>query len=257
MQKDKNRFLLEVCVDSVESAVAAWKGGADRLELCADLVIGGTTPSEALFRRVRREVDLPIRVMIRPRFGDFLYTGDEFQIMLDCVSSFKNLGADGIVTGLLRPDGSLDYERMQRIRDRAGQLYLTLHRAIDMSSDPLDTAEMAVKCGVDTILTSGHADTAYAGIPVIRDLVDSYGGTMEIMAGSGVNETNIAEIHERTGVRSFHLSGKKNIESGMRYRNEKVSMGLPGFSEYMVMCTDREKVRKAAEVCQRLSEHLK
>lgn len=253
--QDKNRVFLEVCVDSAESAIEAQAGGADRLELCADLIIGGTTPSEALFRRVRRAVDLPIHVMIRPRFGDFLYTEHEYQIMLDCIDSFKNLGADGIVTGLLRPDGSFDFERMQQIRDRSDGLNLTLHRAIDMSSDPSDTVEKAVKCGVNIVLTSGHADTAYAGIPVIRNLVDSFGDTIEIMAGSGVNEKNIAEIHELTGVRNFHLSGKKNVESGMIYRNEQVSMGIPGFSEYMVIRTDREQVRKAAEVCHRLSKH--
>ena len=107
---------------------------------------------------------------------------------------------------------------------------------------------------MDIVLTSGHADTAYAGIPVIRNLVDSFGDKIEIMAGSGVNEKNIAEIHELTGVRNFHLSGKKNVKSGMVYRNEQVSMGIPGFSEYMVIRTDREQVRKAAEVCHRLSK---
>ena len=254
--QDKSRFFLEVCVDSVESAIEAQAGGADRLELCADLVIGGTTPSEALFRRVRQTVDLPIHVMIRPRFGDFLYTEHEYQIMLDCVTTYKNLGADGIVTGILSLDGSLDFERMQQIREWSDGINLTLHRAIDMSNDPSDTADKAVRCGVDIVLTSGHADTASAGIPVIRNLADSFGDKIEIMAGSGVNEENIAEIHKQTGVRSFHLSGKKNVESGMVYRNERVSMGLPGFSEYMVIRTDREQVRKAADVCHRLSARL-
>ena len=224
------------------------------MELCADLVIGGTTPFEALFRRVRQAVDLPIHVMIRPRFGDFLYTEHEYQIMLDCVTTYKNLGADGIVTGILSPDGSFDFERMQQIRERSDGINsdginLTLHRAIDMSNDPSDTADKAVRCGVDIILTSGHADTASAGIPVIRNLVDSFGDKIEIMVGSGVNEENIAEIHKQTGVRSFHLSGKKNVESGMVYKMNMYRWDYPDFlSTWLYVLTESRLGRRQTYV---------
>lgn len=246
-----NDLFLEVCIDSVESAIEAQHGGADRLELCADLIIGGTTPTESLFRAVRRVADLPVHVMVRPRYGDFLYTDYEYEVMLDTVRSFRNLGADGVVTGILKADGSLDLERMTRIREVSEGMKLTLHRAFDMSCDPRTVMTDSVKCGVDIVLTSGQAPSAEEGIPVLRGLQEEFGSRVEIMAGAGVNARNIPLIHEKTGIRNFHLSGKKEIPSGMAFRNERVSMGVSGFPEYSIMRTDAERVREAARICKK------
>ena len=148
--------ILEVCVDSVESAVHAEKGGATRLELCADLIIGGTSPDEDLFLMVRERVNIPIRVLLRPRFGDFLYSADEFELLRRQVKRFAGLGADGVVIGVLQPDGMLDEQRMAELIALAGGCGVTLHRAFDVCRDPFATLAAAKELGVDTILTSGQ-----------------------------------------------------------------------------------------------------
>lgn len=148
--------VLEVCVDSVESAASAARGGATRLELCANLVIGGTSPDEDMFRMVRERVDIPVRVLLRPRFGDFLYSDDEFELLRRQVRRFAALGADGVVIGVLRPDGTLDEARMAELIALAGGCGVTLHRAFDVCRDPFEALEAAGRLGVDTILTSGQ-----------------------------------------------------------------------------------------------------
>lgn len=246
-KRNEKDLFLEVCVDSVESALAAQNGGADRIELCANLIIGGTTPTESLFRVVRRVVDLPIHVMVRSRYGDFLYTDYEYEVMLDNIRAFRALGVDGIVTGFLRTDGSLDTSRMQQAREAVKGTKLTMHRAFDMAKDPMETAGEAVKCGVDIILTSGQKENAVDGIMLLKKLQERYGSEIQFMAGSGVNADNIRLIHEATGIRNFHMSGKRNITSGMQFRNPNVSMGIPGFSEYSIIRTDEEYIRAAIE----------
>lgn len=241
------RYILEACVDSVESAQAAARGGADRLELCANLVIGGTTPTPALFRAAREAVSLPIHVLIRPRFGDFLYTPAERAIMVREVESFAALGADAVVIGALRPDGTLDRAVMEELIAAAGGRKVTLHRAFDVCRDPREALEEAVSLGVDTILTSGQAPSAWEGRAVIADLLQRAGDRVEILIGGGVSAGTIRDLRELCpAARSFHLSGKKVLDSGMRYRNPAVSMGLPGISEFQVWRTDEEAIRSAA-----------
>ena len=150
------KYILEACVDSPESAVEAAGGGADRLELCANLIIGGTTPEQALYEKVRELTDTRIHVLIRPRYGDFLYTEHEFGIILRSVELYRRLGAEGVVVGCLLPDGSLDTERMKALREAAGDMSMTLHRAFDMCADPYEALEQAKGLGVQTILTSGQ-----------------------------------------------------------------------------------------------------
>ena len=152
-----SRYILEACVDSVESAVSAIRGGANRLELCSNLVIGGTTPGVSQFQQIREICSIPIHVLIRPRYGDFLYTDYEFQMIAKDTAMFRRLGADGIVAGCLKPYGDLDVERMKVLREQAGDCHLTLHRAFDMCKDPFRTLEEAVAVGIQTILTSGHS----------------------------------------------------------------------------------------------------
>lgn len=254
------KYLLEVCVDSVESAQAAIKGGADRLELCGNLVIGGTTPEQALFEKVRELTDIRIRVLIRPRYGDFLYTQDEFDIIVRSVELYRRLGADGVVTGCLLPDGSLDAERMKRLREQAGSMDMTLHRAFDMCRDPHSALEKAKDLGIQTILTSGQKNSCLKGRELIEELVRESGGKVDIMAGGGVDAGVIRQMISTTDVTSYHMSGKITLDSGMIYRNPEVSMGAPaaagGIGEYEIFRTSREKVRAAKETLEEAGKEI-
>lgn len=237
------RYLLEVCVDSAESAVNAVRGGADRLELCADLVIGGTTPGQALFEKVRELTDTPIHVLIRPRYGDFLYTDHEFEVMSRSVMLCREWGADGIVTGCLAPDASLDRNRMEILRGLAGTMQMTLHRAFDMCRDPYEALALSKNLGINTILTSGQKNSCLEGSRLIAGLVKESGSSLEIMAGGGVDAEIIPHMVSATAAPCYHMSGKTILESNMAYRREDVSMGLPGIGEYQVFRTDQKKVR--------------
>ena len=239
-------YLLEVCVDSVESAMIATRGGADRIELCSNLIIGGTTPGIALYREARRYTDTKIFTMIRPRFGDFLYTEHEFACMQQEVELFCKEGTDGIVIGCLREDGSLHMEQMKALIKQAGTKQITLHRAFDMCKDPVETLEQAIELGVTTILTSGQQENCLKGMSMISQLNELARGRLKIMAGGGVNAEVIRQYKVQVpALTTFHMSGKKIIESNMNYRSTQVHMGLPGISEYEIQSTDEEAVRAA------------
>ena len=245
-------YVLEACADSVESAVIATSAGANRLELCANLMIGGTTPTLATFEQVRKRCENIINVLVRPRFGDFCYTKDEFEIIKNEVRQFREAGADGIVTGILKPDGSLDIFRMKELMVEAGDMTVTLHRAFDVCADPYKTLEEAVALGIDIILTSGQANVCTDGKKCLKEAVRLAGGRIEIEAGSGVNAEVIEELYKETGVRSFHMSGKVVIDSPMIFRKEGVHMGLDSISEYDIWRTGEENIRKAVEVIEKL-----
>lgn len=241
--------LLEACVGSYASCMAAARGGADRLELCANLVIGGTTPSPALLRQVLRDCGVPVNVLIRPRFGDFLYDDAEMEQMCWEITQFRELGANGVVIGTLTPDGQLDMEKMKRLMDCAGNLEVTLHRAFDMTADPFETLEQAVALGCKTILTSGQAQNVSLGAPLLAKLQKQAAGRIIIMAGSGVKSGNIQKLHNETGIVTFHASARAGgLDSGMRYRKAEVSMGLPSLSEYEIWQTSEAEVRACASV---------
>ena len=239
--------VLEVCVDSVESAASAARGGATRLELCANLVIGGTSPDEDLFRMVRERVDIPVRVLLRPRFGDFLYSEEEFELLRRQVRRFAALGADGVVIGVLRPDGALDEPRMAELISLAGGCGVTLHRAFDLCRDPFEALEAARRLGVDTILTSGQQASCAQGAPLLRELAARSGGRPQILIGAGVNADVIRALQPETGADAFHLSAKRTEPSRMAYRREGVPMGLPGISEFEVWRCDEAAVRAARQ----------
>ena len=243
------QYILEACIDSAESAVEAVKGGADRLELCANLIIGGTTPEQALYEKVRELADTRIHVLIRPRYGDFLYTEHEFAIVARSVALYRELGADGVVVGCLLPDGSLDTERMKALREAAGPMSMTLHRAFDMTRDPLEALEAAIRLGCRTILTSGQAENALAGAETLKAVYAQSAGRIAIMAGSGVRKENIREIYRQTGVQVYHTTGRRGpVGSGMVYRKQGVSMGLPSLSEYELWQTDEAEFRECARI---------
>ncbi len=236
--------ILEVCVDSVESAVNAKNGGADRLELCADLPVGGVTPSAALFERVKEKTGLPVHVLLRPRFGDFLYDADEFAILKRQAAFFRQAGADALVIGCLTPEGRLDEGQMGELMEIAGGLPATLHRAFDMCRDLEEALEQAKRLGVRTILTSGGFASALDGAKVLARL-QQMAGPVRLMAGAGINAAAIGRLRGETGIRCYHMSGKRRKESRMKYRNPRVNMGLPGLSEYEIWMTDAEEVRRA------------
>ena len=240
--------LLEICVDSLESARAAVAGGADRLELCSALAVGGLTPYAALLSQIRKESDIKIRCLMRPRAGDFLYTKEEIDMMAEQIRQLKGLGADGFVIGCLTPDGELDGAAMEPLLKAAEGSGLTLHRAIDVSRDLEKTYLEAGKLGIDTVLTSGGAGNCTAGKATIGKLLalrDSRGGP-EVLVGAGVKAAVIDAFRkEFPGVRAFHMSGKQDIESGMRFRREGVPMGLPGLDEWHIPVTSQEAVAAA------------
>lgn len=247
--------VLEVCVDSTASALAAKRGGADRLELCADLIVGGTTPSLTLVQQVRAETGLPVRALLRPRFGDFCYDSYELAQMEQLAAELVEAGADGIVTGVLTPEGALDAGAMQPIyaaarkaAEKAGRpVACTLHRAFDVCADPFAALETARSMGLCTILTSGQAASAPQGAALLRQLTERAGKDVEILAGAGVSAQNIPVLAAQTGVRAFHLSGKQVLQSRMTFRREGVPMGLPGFSEFEVWQTSEANVRAARQ----------
>lgn len=251
------RLLLEGCVDSYASAVAAAAGGAGRLELCANLCIGGTTPSPELFLQVRQAVGIPVNVLIRPRFGDFLYTEMELREMCGCIRRFASLGANGIVAGALTPDGGLDGEAMARLLDAAGGLPFTLHRAFDMTRDPFAALEAAVRLGCRVILTSGQAAGAPQGAALLAALHRKAAGRIELMAGGGVKSGNIPALYRQTGLCSYHTSGRRGAaQSGMRYRKQGVSMGLPSLSEYEVWQASEEEFAACAAALRALEDEM-
>lgn len=245
-------FVLEACVDSVESAMEAAAGGATRLELCGDLIVGGVTPDPALFECVREAVDLPVRVLLRPRFGDFLYTDAEFELLRRQVRRYAAMGADGVVIGVLRADGTLDETRMAELIALAQGAGVTLHRAFDLCRDPFEAMAAAKRLGVDTILTSGQRASCTEGEELLAELVRVSNGTPRILIGAGVNAAAIAALGAATGARAFHLSGKQTLESGMAYRREGVPMGLPGISEYEIWRTDCAAIRAARQALEAL-----
>ena len=244
-----SRPLLEVCVDSFASAMAAVRGGADRLELCSALALGGLTPWPELLARIRAESKIPVRCLMRPRPGDFLYSDEEIALLCSQMPPLLQAGADGFVIGVLTPDGDLDRPATQRLCSAAQGAGLTLHRAIDVSRDPLQTYRDAAALGIDTVLTSGAAASCLAGEKTLEQLLalrDEISGP-QVLIGAGVNAEAIRRLRAGLpGAAAFHMSGKTERESRMRFRREGVPMGLPGLDEWHIQQTDEAAVRAAS-----------
>jgi len=245
------RKILEVCVDSVESAIAAQKGGADRLELCSNLVIGGTTPNLVLFEEVRQHTNIKIHVLLRPRFGDFCYTNHEFEILQKEAEAFRRAGADGLVIGILTPKGDLDRRRMRKLVNECKPCSITLHRAFDICRDPFSALEEAADMGISTILTSGQETDCKNGKALLKDLEAAAKERIVIMAGGGVDAGIIRDFSD-TNIRTFHMSGKIIRKSRMEYRNPQVYMGIQGLSEFEIYRTDVRKIQNAKRTLQDL-----
>ena len=220
------RSKIEICANSVESAVKAQEGGAYRVELCAGIPEGGTTPSFGDIRMARQLLQsTKLHVIIRPRGGDFLYSPLELEIMLHDIKVARQLGADGVVFGCLTAEGNVDIPAMKMLMNAVGDMNVTFHRAFDMCQNPQEALEQIISLGCSRILTSGQEPNAVKGIPLLKELVKQADGRIIIMPGCGVNPSNILHIAEETGASEFHFSGRSTYESGMIYRNPNVSMG--------------------------------
>ena len=218
-------YKFEICANSVASCIAAQEGGADRVELCAGIPEGGTTPSYGMIRNARKSINIGLNVIIRPRGGDFLYSESEIEEMLYDIHIAKELGADGLVFGCLTPEGDVDIKVMKRLMEAAGETPVTFHRAFDHTSDPLKALEDIIGLGCARILTSGCRPTALEGVSLLAQLVEAAGDRIIIMPGCGVKESNIAETARLSGAREFHFSARESVESGMIFRNPEVAMG--------------------------------
>ena len=243
--------LLEVCVDSLASARAAIRGGADRLELCSALLAGGLTPYVHLLEQIRAESDIAVRCLMRPRAGDFLYEPEEIAMMAAQIKTLKAAGSDGFVIGCLTPYGDLDEKAMAPLIEAADGSGLTLHRCVDVSRDPVQTYRTAHTLGIDTVLTSGAASGCMRGLYTIGTLLtlrDEMDGP-EVLIGAGVKAPVIRQIlTQLPHARAFHMSGKTEIPSRMLFRREGVPMGLPGLDEWHIPQTDEDAIRAARKV---------
>ncbi|MDF9797038.1 copper homeostasis protein [Catalinimonas alkaloidigena] len=235
---------IEVCIDSVQSAINAEKGGAVRVELCDNLFEGGTTPSAGAIAIARKQISIGLQVIIRPRGGDFLYSDIEMEIMKHDVQTAKTLGADGVVIGILTPDGKVDKARCAELIAIARPMNVTFHRAFDMTVDPYEALEDVIALGCNRILTSGQQKSAIEGKELIADLHKKANGQIIIMPGAGIDEYNISEM-KACGVEECHISARKAEKSGMQYQNHRVFMGgTLRMPEYEVLVADSERINK-------------
>lgn len=242
-------MLLEVVVYNIESALRAQQGGADRIELCDNPSEGGTTPSYGIIEAVRQNISMDVYVMIRPRGGDFLYSNYEFHSMKRDIYQCQKLSVDGIVLGILTPEGRIDKKRCKELIDIARPLKVTCHRAFDMTRDPFEALEDCMEIGFHRILTSGRQPQALAGADLIGELIKKANGRIAIMPGSGVNENTVQEIVRKTNCNEIHFSATAFREGGMAYKNESIAgMGSEQGSEYQLRTVDEERVRKMREL---------
>ena len=248
---ERPAVLLEMCVDSVDAAMAAEAGGADRVELCANLLEGGTTPSPGTMALACERLGIPVNVIVRPRGGDFLYTDAEFEVMRRDVLAAREAGASGVVIGLLTADGEVDAARTADLIALARPLSVTFHRAFDMARDPHVALDSLLDLGVDRLLTSGQEATALEGLDLIADLVRRAGERLVVMPGGGITPRNIGRILATSGAREVHVYAAQMVEGPMRHRNPRAFMGgelrPPEFARPITAPEDVRAVRTAME----------
>lgn len=238
------KIQVEVCVDSVASAIAAERGGATRVELCSCLIEGGVTPNAGLIATTRAAISIPLHVMIRSRAGDFLYDSHEFDGMRRDIALAQRLGANGIVFGVLNVAGCVDLARTRELTELARPLAVTFHRAFDMTADLFRALEDLCMLGVDRVLTSGGEQTAVLGQQTIAQLVTRAHGKIAVMAGSGIKPDNARRLIEETGVKEIHVGLRTNLPSPMQHRNPRISMGSVEGREYQRSVVVEEDVRR-------------
>jgi copper homeostasis protein len=244
--RDQDRMRLEICVDSVESAAAAERGGAQRVELCSDLLEGGITPSAGLISLVRRRIRIDLFVMIRPRGGDFAYTREEFDLMREDIRQARKLGADGIVLGVLDEQARIDVPRTRELVRLARPLPVTFHRAIDMTADPETALDEVMKTGAARVLTSGGAPNVMQGLAQVARMVRAADERITVMAGGGLSLETLPRVAEATGAAEFHASLRTPSASPVDFRKRGVHMGELCDREYLRFTVQEETVRAMA-----------
>ena len=243
------RVILEACVDSVESALAAQAGGGQRIELCADLLEGGTTPSAGTIEVCRERLKIPVHVLIRPRGGDFVYSDLEIEVMQRDIALARRFGAQGVVFGALHADGTVDLERTRALLGVSRPLSVTFHRAFDFTPDADAALDALIALGIDRVLTSGQAPTAVEGVGALARLVSRAAGRIAVMAGGGLSEENIARVVERARVREVHVRATALLESPASYRPPHLSLlKQPLPNEFDRAVTDPERVRRISAI---------
>lgn len=236
---------LEACVDSVESALSAQAGGADRVELCDNLLEGGTTPSAGLIALCCARLEIPVHVLIRPRGGDFVYSELELEVMRRDIAVARECGARGVVFGMLLPDGSIDLPHTRALIGAARPLAVTFHRAFDFTADPDQALDDLIALGVDRLLTSGQAASAIEGTGILARLVQRAAGRIAIAAGGGLSEENVLAVIERTGVPEVHVRATALLESTVAYRPTHLTLlKQPLPNQYDRAVTDPERIRR-------------
>jgi copper homeostasis protein len=244
-----NSPLIEVCIDSVASAIAAEQGGAARVELCQNLFEGGTTPSMGTVYHALQRVGIKVNVIIRPRGGDFLYSDDEFAVMQHDIVGFKEMGINGVVIGLLNADGTIDIERSRQLIDLARPLEVTYHRAFDVTADPFRSLDDLIGLGVERLLTSGQEPSVLEGVELIAELVRRADKDLIVMPGAGINAKNLPRIIRETGAKEYHLTGSAMVKSKMEFRNERCFMGKALYApEFSLKITDADKIQNCVHV---------
>jgi len=250
LNREAGMIELEICIDSVEAAVAAEMGGAQRVELCSALIEGGLTPSMGMIRVVRSRIGIGLFVMIRPRGGDFIYSDEELGAMREDIAQAKLSGADGVVFGLLKPSGEVDVERTRELVELARPLKVTFHRAFDMALDMETALEDIVRTGADRVLTSGGESTGVLGSGMIARMVERSAGRIGIMTCGELCADNVQQVARATGATQFHAALRTAVPSPAIYRKADLSMGEPGmdeFTRYTVLVEDVRALREAID----------
>ena len=241
--------MLEICCYSIDSALMAQRGGAQRIELCDNVYEGGTTPSYGTIKKVRAELDIDVNIIVRPRGSDFVYSKNEFEIMKEDIEMSKMLGVDGIVIGLLNTDGTVDISRTKALVELARPMSVTFHRAFDLTLDFKKSLEDVIATGCDRILSSGQENKAVEGLDTLAKMVKQANGRIIIMPGSSLDENNVKTIKEATNANEFHGSLRTPTESKMKFRKQGINMGgVPNISEYEIFVSDPERIRKVVEI---------
>jgi len=243
-------YLLEICTNSLQSAINAQTAGADRIELCENLMVGGTTPSFGTIALARKKLKITTNVLIRPRPGDFLYNDLEFETIIEDIHQIKKLGIDGIVCGILLPEGNIDIERTKKLVELARPLSFTFHRAFDFTPDPFQALEDVIKTGANRILTSGQQPTAYQGVHLIKELIKISNNRIIIMPGSGVNADTIEDLME-TGATEFHMSGTSSFQSEMTFKKPFMKISNAE-DDYLNVHSDPEKIKAVVNYLNRI-----
>ena len=238
-----DRPIIEICLESVESVIAAEKGGADRVELCSDLFEGGLTPTIGTVKTALRKSNIKINAMIRPRGGDFCYFDEEFEVMKEDIKAFKETGINGIVFGILTPDGDVDVKRSKEIIELARPLAVTFHRAFDMTRDPYKSLEELIELGVDRVLTSGQEATVPEGADLLEELVQIAGDRIIVMPGCGITERNFPKLRDKIKAKEYHIYLPYETTSKMKFHPGHIYMGgLLRQSEFTITHTSSSRV---------------